>query len=461
MKGVGATLAVVASISTAALATPAKLAPRASATSTGSLPAVSVEGNAFWADGERFYVRGVDYQPGGSSANEDPLIDSTTCKRDIEKFKDLGLNTVRVYAVDNSEDHDECMAALDEAGIYLALDVNNPMYSINREDPFPSYNDQYLQSVFATIDVFSKYSNTLLFFSGNEVINDDTTTNCAPYVKAVTRDMRAYIKARGYRSIPVGYSAADVDSNRYEMATYMNCGSDDSRSDFFAFNDYSWCDPSTFSESGWEAKVEQYKDYSIPLFLSEFGCIKNPPREFNDVLTLFSDQMSAVYSGGLVYEYSNEADNEGYGLVEIDDDTSVSERSDYKTLKSQLEEVKDQPSGDGGYLKDGSASSCPPKSSTWDVANNTLPEMPAPAKKYFSSGAGKGPGINGPGSQTSGTTSEGWVSVDANSTTSGSGSSASSSGAAVANVQIPELAVAPFVAGMVVLVSTIFGASLL
>jgi len=216
-------LATVATLSTAVLATPT-LKPRASASSTGTLPTVTVKGNAFWtSDSDRFYVQGVDYQPGGSSANEDPLVDESTCTRDIKYFKDLGVNTIRVYAVDNSKNHDACMKALDEAGIYLALDVNNPLYSINREDPWVSYNDKYLQSVFAVIDTFAKYTNTLLFFSGNEVINDDTTTQCAPYVKAVTRDMRAYIQARGYRSIPVGYSAADVDSNRYEMATYMNC----------------------------------------------------------------------------------------------------------------------------------------------------------------------------------------------------------------------------------------------
>lgn len=144
-------------------------------------------------------------------------------------------------------------------------DVNTPLYSLNRNDPAASYNAVYLQSIFATIDAFAGYTNTLLFFSGNEVINSDNTTNCAPYVKAVTRDMKEYRTSRGYRAIPIGYSAADVDSNRYEMAEYMNCGTDDQRSDFFAFNDYSWCDPSSYTQSGWSAKVAQYGNYSIPL----------------------------------------------------------------------------------------------------------------------------------------------------------------------------------------------------
>ena len=98
-----------------------------------------------------------------------------------------------------------------------------------------------------------------------QVINADNVTDAAPYVKATTRDMKQYIGSQSYRQIPVGYSAADVDTNRFQMASYMNCGTDDQRSDFFAFNDYSWCDPSSYTQSGWNQKVAQYSSYSIPL----------------------------------------------------------------------------------------------------------------------------------------------------------------------------------------------------
>lgn len=167
---------------------------------------------------------------------QDPLADTAVCRRDIAQFKKLGINTVRVYMTDNSVNHDECMDALADAGIYVIIDANNPLYSINRVDPARSYNTYYLQSVFATIDEFVKYDNTLAFFSGNEVVNDMiTSTKAARYVKAVTRDMRQYIRTRGYRNVPVGYSAADVAQNRMELAHYMNCGTEDERSDFFAF----------------------------------------------------------------------------------------------------------------------------------------------------------------------------------------------------------------------------------
>lgn len=231
MKGSITFVAGAAALAASVVNATPTIEARATSTGSTSLPTVTVKGNAFFAGSERFYIRGVDYQPGGSSGAvgsdgaSDPLADATatTCKRDIAEFKKLGVNTVRVYTVDNTAGHDICMNALAEAGIYLALDVNTPDYSINRGDPAPSYNAVYLQSLFATIDAFANYTNTLLFFSGNEVINDDTNTNCAPYVKAVTRDLKQYRDSRGYRAIPIGYSAADVDSNRLELAEYMNC----------------------------------------------------------------------------------------------------------------------------------------------------------------------------------------------------------------------------------------------
>jgi hypothetical protein len=92
----------------------------------------------------------------------DPIADSAGCKRDIAEFTKLGINTVRVYTVDNSKNHDDCMHALAAAGIYLVLDVNTPKYSLNRAEPNTSYNDVYLQNVFATIDAFANYDNTSL-----------------------------------------------------------------------------------------------------------------------------------------------------------------------------------------------------------------------------------------------------------------------------------------------------------
>jgi hypothetical protein len=386
-----------------------------------SLPTVTASGNAFWTGDERFYLRGIDYQPGGAAANEDPLADPKVCKRDIKYFKELGVNVIRVYAVDNKGDHDECMKALAEAGIYLVLDVNNPKYSINRATPGPSYNAAYIQSVFATVEMFAQYDNTLAFFSGNEVMNDEKDTDkAAPYVKAITRDMRNYIKARKLRKIPVGYSAADVSTNRMQTAHYMNCGSDDVRSDFFAFNDYSWCN-SDFETSGWDVKVKNFTNYGIPIFLSEYGCIKNRPRKFEEMEPMMGKEMSSVYSGGLMYEYSLE-DND-YGIVKINGNT-VKPEKEFDLFKSALEKYP-MPTGTGGAAKSSHGVECPKSESVWQVDPSYLPEMPAQAEKYMKDGAGKGPGIEGKGSQDDADSGTATASVAVGTSTASSDSSAS------------------------------------
>ncbi|KAI1762375.1 glycoside hydrolase family 72 protein [Hypoxylon sp. FL1150] len=385
---------------------------------TSSLPTVTASGNAFWAGSTRFYVRGIDYQPGGSSSNSDPLADTTVCKRDIAKFKELGVNSIRVYSVDNSADHTECMQELSDAGIYLVLDVNNPSYSINRDDPAPSYNDVYLQSVFATIDEFVKYDNTLAFFSGNEVINDQSSSvKAAPYVKATTRDMRQYIGSRGYRKVPVGYSAADVSQNRQQTADYFNCGTEDERSDFFAFNDYSWCAPSSFEISGWDQKVKNFTGYGIPIFLSEWGCIENT-RDFEELSALMSDEMSSVYSGGLMYEYSREGN--GYGIVEVSGDSeTVTEEAEFAKFSSALSKYP-APTGNGGFTSTTASVACPTVDDTWalgDWGASALPAIPDGAVKYMTAGAGAGPGLKGDGSQNAGGTSTGTASAGSGSVT--------------------------------------------
>lgn len=177
----------------------------------------------------------------------------------------------------------------------------------------------------------------------------------------------------------------------------MNCGTDEERSDLFAFNDYSWCDPSSFSVSGWNQKVKNFTGYGLPLFLSEYGCNTNK-REFNEIAALYSSKMTPVYSGGLVYEYSQEPSN--YGLVDIKKGGSVVELEDFTTLQKALKKTP-HPTGLGGYNATGGSNPCPPRDPpNWDVdPDEPLPPMPKNARQYFTDGPGKPPGLKGPGSQ--------------------------------------------------------------
>lgn len=127
-----------------------------------------------------------------------------------------------LYQVDVTQNHDACMQAFASAGIYLILDLANPTNSIDRNNPM-YYLNMY-NSMTATIDAFASYSNTLAFFAGNEVANSNTTTNASPFVKAMLRDAKAYIKNTKSRYIPVGYASNDDATIREYLLRYFNCG---------------------------------------------------------------------------------------------------------------------------------------------------------------------------------------------------------------------------------------------
>ena len=55
---------------------------------------------------------------------DDPLIDTNQCKLDAALMKDLGANSIRVYHVDPNGDHDGCMKAFADNGIYLFVDLD-------------------------------------------------------------------------------------------------------------------------------------------------------------------------------------------------------------------------------------------------------------------------------------------------------------------------------------------------
>jgi hypothetical protein len=201
----------------------------------------------------------------------------------------------------------------------------------------------------------------------------------------------------------------------------MNCGTADERSDFFAFNDYSWCDPSSFTTSGWDQKVKNFTGYGLPLFLSEYGCITNK-RKFEEVTSLYSTDMTAVYSGGLAYEYSEEENK--FGLVTISGN-SVTKKDDYNALKTAFKGTAN-PSGDGGYNSTGGASGCPSKSASWNVTGDNLPAMPIAAQQYMKNGAGKGIGLAVKSSSQEGTMVQGGMSSGIAQSGSGSAGSAGS-----------------------------------
>lgn len=190
--------------------------------------------------------------------------------------------------------------------------------------------------------------------------------------------------------------------------------------------------------------------------MSEYGCNKKT-RTFEEVAALYNSEMTNVYSGGLVYEYSQEESK--YGLVQLNGN-SVREFPDFTALKTAFAGTAN-PSGDGGYKSSGSASTCPPQSATWNVTSDALPALPAPAAKFMKQGAGTGVGLTGAGSQNAGTQSSGTATAGSGSVSATSTASSGKKSGAASGLRAPEMAVAPLVCGLVVVASTFFGAMLL
>ena len=292
--------------------------------------------------GARVQLIGVDYQPGGASgfdptSGRDPLSDADICLRDATLMQRLGVNTIRIYNLDPDLNHDECASIFNAAGIYMILDVNSPLpnTSLNRGAPWESYNTDYLTRIFQVVEAFSPYPNTLAYFSGNEVINEDSVVQVPAYIRAVTRDLKEYISNHVDRAISVGYSAADVRDILSDTWSYLDCGlSNDTMSkiDFFGLNSYSWCGDSSFQTSGYDVLVQQFANTTIPVFFSEYGCNKVQPRIFTEVPVLYGPQMS-VFSGGLIYEFTQEEND--FGLIQINDNNTVSLLADYANLQKQ------------------------------------------------------------------------------------------------------------------------------
>lgn len=139
------------------------------------------------------------------------------------------------------------------------------------------------------MDNFQQFDNTAGFFVGNEVLNvsksrqiqttvslnTDTKlvedASSAPYLLTATADLRAYGQSKGYRPIPIGYSATDTGALPM-LQDYLVCRPNvTERLDFYALNSYRWCGASTFTESGYSIILDSTKDYPVPIFFSEVG----------------------------------------------------------------------------------------------------------------------------------------------------------------------------------------------
>ncbi|KAN0090557.1 glycoside hydrolase family 72 protein [Hyaloscypha variabilis] len=274
-----------------------------------AIPTIEAVGaKFFYSNGTQYYIKGIAYQ----LTEADPLIDTTQCQLDAVSMEALGANAIRVYHVDPSADHTGCMKAFADAGIYLFVDLETFNTAIDPDHT--TWNQTMYEAYAKVMDNFQAFENTAGFFIGNEVIALDNQSLAAPYIKAAARDLKAYRNSKNYRSIPVGYSAADIAQLRPMLQNYLACGSNASESiDMFGLNAYEWCGNNNLQTSGYDILNQYATGYNIPIFFSETGCNTVQPRTFEDQSAIFGPVMNGIWSGAIIYEWIEETNN--YGLI--------------------------------------------------------------------------------------------------------------------------------------------------
>ncbi|KAI1616087.1 Glucanosyltransferase-domain-containing protein [Exophiala viscosa] len=297
-----------------------------------AIPTISTVGSKFFtSDGNQFFIKGVAYQ----LVEDDPLANPTQCQLDAALMKTLGANSIRVYHVDASADHSGCMNAFADNGIYVWVDMDSFKTYIQLAG-VPSWTTNKSDSYRAVMDNFQQYDNLAGLFVGNEVLNTDADSGAAPYLLSAATDLKSYRDAKGYRQIPIGYSATDTAVLRPMLQDYLVCRPNATeRMDFYALNSYEWCGSSaTYDTSGYVNLQADAENYPIPIFFSEDGCNTVPPRTFNDQAAIFGPDMVNTWSGAIIYEWIQETND--YGLVSYGaQGTPTPVQPDFSNLASQ------------------------------------------------------------------------------------------------------------------------------
>ncbi|KAG9230247.1 Glucanosyltransferase-domain-containing protein [Amylocarpus encephaloides] len=363
---------------------------------------ISVKGSKFFANGQQFFLKGVAYQ----GTPDDPLVTTSQCQLDASLMKTIGTNSIRVYHVDPLLNHDGCMKAFADAGIYVWLSL--PTFNTSIESTNPYWSEPMFSAYTKIVDAMQGYENMGGFWIGNEVVIKPDQSLATPVVRAAAADMKAYIALKNYRKIPVGYSAADIAELSPMVQNYLACDPDPANNiDFFGLNSYRWCGESSYQISGYDTLQAAAKDYPIPIFFSETGCNQPAPRLFTDQAAIFGPDMVNTWSGSIIYEWVQEVNN--FGLVNYGPNGQIyggppaPMQPGFDNLANQWKNITPNGVAEAAYTPSLVAPPCPAATAGWQVNGNVV--IPTLAKQIIAAAASGISPTSAPtaGSQTNGT----------------------------------------------------------
>lgn len=249
-------------------------------------------------------------------------------------MKTASINTIYVYWVDSEQDHDGCMKAFADQGIYVWLQLGS-FPRVTSLQTTPPWTLPLYAAYTSILDAFALHPNTLALGLGQETITaNSTSTLAAPALKAAARDLHAFLAARGYRPIPLSYSAADVASFRDLTAQYLTCesgndgddegGGEAGTIDLLGLNVFLSC-----AADDWRALHAQFAALGlpVPVAISEAGCRSSGggssaddtgARDFVDASLVLGAEMRDVFCGVSVFEWAMRSGASKFGVVEYD-----------------------------------------------------------------------------------------------------------------------------------------------
>ncbi|MCJ1424424.1 1,3-beta-glucanosyltransferase gas1 [Sticta canariensis] len=242
------------------------------------------------------------------------------------------------------------MALFAQAGIYVMVDFMAPQYRISSGNP--TWNKVLYNHYTSVIDIMQTYNSLLGFILGDDVIDGISQNDSGPYVKAAIRDMKAYIRHKRYRPIPVGYVSEYED----DALVYLNCGDkNDDTIDFWGMNSRD----GLCGDVNHKVVTTTLSTYSVPVFLAAYGCADSTQWNYSNIDVLYGQSLSQVWSGGVIYQYFIVSrDDPRFGLVGIQA-TGVITVTNYQNISRHLATVLPSSINSEKYIPTNTAAACP------------------------------------------------------------------------------------------------------